>query len=65
MPSRRGLIDKQDHTTFFNTGWDDLKGTLSICECSMVDWQMLSPTQQVLSRILAFQTKEKMTFNSQ
>jgi len=25
-PSSKLLIDKQDHTTFFNTGWDDMKG---------------------------------------
>ncbi len=25
-PSSKLLIDKQDHTMFFNTGWDDLKG---------------------------------------
>jgi hypothetical protein len=25
-PGSKLLIDKQDHTTFFNTGWDDLKG---------------------------------------
>jgi len=25
-PNSKLLIDKQDHTTFFNTGWDDLKG---------------------------------------
>jgi hypothetical protein len=25
-PSSKLLIDKQDHTTFFNTRWDDLKG---------------------------------------
>ena len=33
------------------TIWRD---ALSICECSAVDWQMLSPTQQAVSRILAF-----------
>jgi hypothetical protein len=25
-PNSKLLIDKQDHTTLFNTGWDDLKG---------------------------------------
>jgi hypothetical protein len=25
-PNSKLLIDKQDHTMFFNTGWDDLKG---------------------------------------
>ncbi len=25
-PGSKPLIDKQDHTTFFNTGWDDMKG---------------------------------------
>ncbi len=25
-PGSKLLIDKHDHTTFFNTGWDDLKG---------------------------------------
>jgi hypothetical protein len=25
-PGSKLLIDKQDHITFFNTGWDDLKG---------------------------------------
>ncbi len=25
-PASKLLIDKQDHTTFFNTRWDDLKG---------------------------------------
>ncbi|KAH8941177.1 hypothetical protein BDL97_14G024200 [Sphagnum fallax] len=25
-PGSKLFIDKQDHTTFFNTGWDDLKG---------------------------------------
>ena len=51
-PGSKLLVDKHDHTTFFNTGWDDMKGALSICKCSTVDWQMLSPTQQALSRIL-------------
>ena len=25
-PNSKLLIDKHDHTMFFNTGWDDLKG---------------------------------------
>jgi hypothetical protein len=41
------------------------RGALSICECSVVDWQMLSPTQQALSQILAFRNGESMTLDSQ
>jgi len=42
--------------------WRDI---LSICECSAVDWQMLSPTQQMLSWIFAFWNGKNMTFDSQ
>ncbi len=39
--------------------WRDI---LSTCECSTVDWQMLLPTQQALSRILTFWNGKNMTF---
>jgi hypothetical protein len=45
------LIDKQDHTTFFNMGWDDMKGCFEHLRtlCGGLDL----PTQKTLSWILA------------
>jgi hypothetical protein len=42
-------IDQHDHTTSFNSAWDDLKCRLKLCAPSRGTWQQRSRTRPLLS----------------
>ena len=58
-------IDMQDHTTFFNTGWDDLKGCFEHLQMFCGGLANAFANTTSVNRILAFSNGRKMTFDSQ
>ena len=64
-PGSKLLIGKQDHTTFFNTGWDDLKGCfehLRMFRGGLVNAFANTTSVELDFSILKWET---MTFDSQ